>query len=146
MKEPKQYTPHQLLEIWALRITGGRLTNPTTLATGGDADPVEEASLIVDYIMSTPGYAEAAPVLKWVWVYRHSAESYNPCEPGESLDYALGRRGWRKWLGVPLRQLGPSIEAEFMLAFIQKCRERPFVFKPEWDDPVIPMRGARAIA
>lgn len=119
------YTPSQILARWALRICGGRLTNPTTVATGGEMDPVDEDSRIVDYVRTTEGYADAEAVLKWKHCYAHTLESWTIKQPGETFEYALGVRRWRKYLGVTERQLGPVLYEQFFANLSDRCRREP---------------------
>lgn len=145
MNKQRHYTAPELREMWMHRVTGGYLTNPCQLATGGDIDPADEYTRAMDYLMACDGYFEAERVLKWISVYNHNAEDFDPRGPGDpSLEYALGRLGWKLWSGVPLRELGPTIDKWFMFKLMQKCRDFPFVAVVAIEETVVPLRTVYA--
>lgn len=114
-----------MLDIWALRITGGSFTNPCTPRQGG-GEGVDNELAIVAYVEATQGFQSARPVLAWVHIEAKGDPHGFPMRgPGETLLKALLRRGWAKHLGT--KDIPAFVYFEFVRELARKLRENPFI-------------------
>lgn len=134
VKEKVDYSVVELCRVWGLRISGKDFTNPITPATHAERSPAEEAGQIVDYVESTPGFFDAEPVLRHIYILGKDPETYDPREPGQPFQVAIGihigmgRKSWRRYPWLQLAEVGPAVHARFLKALLTRMDEDPFEF------------------
>lgn len=140
MRVKRERTASELLTIWGLLYAGGNLRDAIRKVGTGEESGLDEEQLAADYVMRTPGYFQALPVLRHVHVeYRH-IRSFDPCLPWESLQDALERLEWRFLRGVERHQVGQIMYGDFLRTLIDRTRAEPFYYYEEVAETVLPLR------
>lgn len=133
----REWTASLLLENWGLIYDGGALRDVIRRVGTGEQEAVDEEQLAATYVETCPGFRNALPVLRFVYVYHHRPEEFDPCLPGESLEAALKRQEWHSAVGLTRKQVGPWVHDKFLNALIDQTRVRPFTFSKQIEEYVI---------
>lgn len=127
----EKLTPHGMLEIWGLRVSGTSLKDPLAKSTGGRAGIDDELALAL-YVEGTPGFEQSRTVLAHVYARFLPIATYRYRGPGETRLRAAMRHGQASQMldGKSDPQLAQKLHDDFMDALIKKQKSHPFKVPP----------------
>ena len=120
------WSTYRLLQVWGLRVSGGRFTLGLSPGSGETSVDEDEAQAML-YVERTPGFYRARPVLVHVLAEMRPVETFQVKRPWESTEAALRRLRWLDLIGEPLERIPGIVFDRFATQISQRVAESPFV-------------------